>query len=299
MGNFDDMKNAYELSAKMMDKKMSRDRPLDYEILKDVRKSSVVIVAGSYDRVEMVLDLIKVPYVLIQPTQFHQIDLRSDQILIINCPGNITKGFDKINKFVEEGGFLFTTDWALLNILEKVFPGYVKYNQRPTGDDCVAVQIVDKSNSFLEGLFESDEEPIWWLENSSYPIRIENRTEVKVLIASKEMKSKYGEDPIVITFDVGMGTILHMTSHYYLQRADLRNKRHKTSAKEYAKAELGLSDDETQDFEADFEKVSLGEAESAYSTTQFIGNVIIEQQKRVKLRKNKKIKKKEDSNNNK
>jgi len=37
----------------------------------------------------------------------------------------------------------------------------------------------------------------------------------------------------------------------------------------------------------DLDGLSLGEAESAYSTTQFIGNVIIEQQKNVKMRKKK------------
>lgn len=153
MGNFDEMKDAYKISSKIMEKRMTRDRPLDFSILREVRKSSIVIVAGSYDRVEMVLDLINVPYVLIKPYEFHQIDLRPDQILIINCPGNINQGLDKIEKFVREGGFLFTTDWALLNILEKVFPGYVRYNQKPTRDDCVAVQVVDKKNSFLEGLF--------------------------------------------------------------------------------------------------------------------------------------------------
>lgn len=112
-----------------------------------------------------------------------------------------------------------------------------------------------------------------------------------MLIASREMKKKYGQDPIVISFDYGKGTILHMTSHYYLQRAELRSQRHKSSAKDYAVGEMGLTEEETSDFKDELEKVSLGEAESAYSTTQFISNVIIEQQKRVKLRKQKKSKK--------
>ena len=97
------------------------------------------------------------------------------------------------------------------------------------------------------------------------------------------MQQKYGEDPIVITFEYGEGTVLHMTSHYYLQRAELRTKRHKMSAKEYAMKEIGLSADEAEMEE--LEGLSLGEAESAYSTTQFISNVIVEQQKKVEKRK--------------
>jgi len=161
MGDFKKMEQAYKASSKILEKRMAKERPMDLEILQKVKDSSIVIVAGSYDRVETVLDMIKVPYVLIQPEEVSQIELKPDQILIINCPGNIYDDpLPKVKEFVKRGGFLFTTDWALLNILEKIFPELVKYNQRPTGDDCVAVQVVDKSNKFLEGLFKADEEPI-------------------------------------------------------------------------------------------------------------------------------------------
>jgi len=294
MGDFKKMEKAYNVSAKILKKRMGKERPEDLEILEKVKESSVIIVIGSYDRVENVLDMIKVPYVLIQTNEVDQIELKPDQILIINCPGNISdEGLDKIKNFVKQGGFLFTTDWALLNILEKIFPEFVKYNQRPTGDDCVAVQVVDKSNKFLEGLFKADEEPIWWLESSSYPIVINDKKKVKVLVTSKEMEEKYGEAPIVITFDYGDGgTILHMTSHYYLQRAELRTDRQKMSAKDYVKSEMAFTDSEAEELKNDLEGLSLGEAESAYSTTQFISNVIVEQQKKVMKRKEKKNKEK-------
>jgi hypothetical protein len=290
MGDYKKMQKAYGASAKIMEKKMAKERPMDLEILKKVKDSAIVIVAGSYDKVENVLDLIKVPYVLIQPHEVGAIELKPDQILIINCPGQVNQdALDKIKEFVKKGGFLFTTDWALLNILEKIFPEILKYNQKPTGDDCVAVEVVDKSNKFLEGLFKADEAPIWWLESSSYPIEIVDNNKVNILVTSKEMKKKYGEAPIVISFDYGDGgTVLHMTSHYYLQRAELRTSRHKMSAKEYVQAEMAFSADEAEEMEKDLEGVTLGEAESAYSTTQFISNVIVEQQKKVKQRKKQK-----------
>ncbi|NVM36992.1 MAG: hypothetical protein HWN81_15455 [Candidatus Lokiarchaeota archaeon] len=287
MGDFKKMEQAYKASSKLLEKRMAKERPIDLDILRKVKESSIIIVAGAYDKIELVLELIKVPYILIQPHEVSHIDLRSDQILIINCPGNVYEdSLLKIKEFVKKGGFLFTTDWALLNILEKIFPRYLKYNQRHTADDCVRVEVLDKSNKFLEGLFNEDADPIWWLESSSYPIQILDKTRVKVLIVSKEMQEKYGESPIVITFDYGDGTILHMTSHYYLQRAELRTKRHKMSAKEYAIKEVGLSADEAEMEE--LKGLSLGEAESAYSTTQFISNVIVEQQKKVKKRKEEK-----------
>jgi hypothetical protein len=286
MGNFKKMEQAYKASSKIMRKRMEKNRPEDLEILEKVKDSSIIIVAGQYDKIELVLDLIKVPYILIEPHQVAQIELKPDQILIINCPGEIREGYDKIKEFVKKGGFLFTTDWALLNVLEKLFPELIRYNKNPTGDDCVAVEVVDKSNKFLEGLFEAEEDPIWWLESSSYPIEILDKKKVKILVTSKEMKDKYGEAPIVISFDYGDGgTVLHMTSHYYLQRAELRTKRQQTSAKDYVKSEMAFSDEEAEELNEDLKDLSLGEAESAYSTTQFISNVIVEQQKKVKLRK--------------
>ncbi|MFW9928423.1 MAG: hypothetical protein ACFFD1_03445 [Candidatus Thorarchaeota archaeon] len=292
MGKFDgqykDMQQAYKASSKILEKRMQKDRPLDLEILKKVNESSIIIVAGVYDKIELVLDLINIPYVLIQPGDFDKINLRSDQILIINCPGEITEGLSKIKDFVKKGGFLFTTDWALSNVLEKIFLKLVRYNKKPTADDCVRVEVVDKSNKFLEGLFQGESDPIWWLESSSYPIEILDSENVKVLVTSREMKEKYGEAPIVITFDYGDGgTVLHMTSHYYLQKSELRTKRHKSTAKEYLVSEMGFSDKEADDIE-ELDGLSLGEAENAYSTTQFISNVIVEQQKKVKKRKQQK-----------
>jgi hypothetical protein len=284
-GQYKDMQQAYKASSKILEKRMQKERPLDLEILKKVDESSIIIVAGVYDKIELVLDLINIPYVLIQPGDFDKIKLRSDQILIINCPGEITEGLSKIKDFVKKGGFLFTTDWALLNVLEKIFPELVRYNKKPTADDCVRVEVVDKSNKFLEGLFQGEADPIWWLESSSYPIEILDSDKVKLLVTSREMKEKYGEAPIVITFDYGDGgTVLHMTSHYYLQRSELRTKRHKSTAKEYLVSEMGFSDKEADDIE-ELDGLSLGEAENAYSTTQFISNVIVEQQKKVKKRK--------------
>jgi len=294
--DYEKMKKAYEASSKIMQKRMEKERPEDLDILKKVKDSSIIIIAGSYDKVELVLDLINVPYVLINAYELEQIELNPDQMLIVNCPGSdiSSQSLRKIKTYVGEGGFLFTTDWALLHVLEKIFPDYVKYNQRPTGDDCVGVEIVSKDNKFLEGLFESDSDPIWWLESSSYPITILDKEKVKVLVKSKEMENKYGEGPIVILFDYGEGIVLHMTSHYYLQRAELRTKRHQKSAKDYVMSEMAFSPKEAEELENDLKDLSLGEAESAYSTTQFISNVIVEQQKKVKLRKKEKKKQMED-----
>lgn len=296
-GQFKKMKKAYKASSKIMERRMEKERPEDLEILKKVGDASIIVVRGTYDKIELVLELIEVPFVLIAPHQIDEIELKPSQILIINCPGSgiSESGLAKIKTAVQKGMFLFTTDWALFEVLEKIFSEFVKYNKVTTADDCVAVEVVDKSNKFLEGLFTTDEKPIWWLESSSYPIQIIDKERVKVLVTSKEMEKKYGEAPIVISFDYGDGgMVLHMTSHYYLQRAELRTDRHKMSAKDYVQTEMAFSADEAEEMNDDLEGLSLGEAESAYSTTQFISNVIVEQQRRVNERKRVKKEKKQE-----
>ena len=89
MGDYKKMEQAYKASSKILRKRMEKERPMDLEILEKIKESSIIIVAGSYDRVESVLDMINVPYVLIQPEEVPQIELKPDQILIVNCPGNI------------------------------------------------------------------------------------------------------------------------------------------------------------------------------------------------------------------
>jgi hypothetical protein len=51
--------------------------------------------------------------------------------------------------------------------------------------------------------------------------------------------------------------------------------------------EMGFTEDEAEEIKSDLNGLSLGEAESAYSTTQFISNVIVEQQKKITKRKQK------------
>ena len=292
MGDFEKMKKAYAASSKILQSKMQKERGEDFETLQQISDNEIIIVKGVYDRIEDVFDIIKIPYGLIDAYNFRDIKLRPTQTLIINCPGDgfSDKDLLKIKQTVKEGLFLWSTDWVLLNVLEKIFPERVKYNQKPTSDDVVKVEIVDKSSPYLTGLFGEDSDPQWWLEGSSYPIEILNPKDVKILIQSREMKEKYGESPIVITFNYGKGTVFHMTSHYYLQRTELRTDRHKKSAKYYATSEMNLAEDEIDGEELD--DLSLGEVESAYSSAQFIVNTMVERKKQIKKWKEDKIAKK-------
>ena len=274
------MQKAYAAAGDILRRVMEKERPDDARLLDDNSRDDVVIVKGRYDRVQDVFGILKVPYRLVETSEVPRLRLRPEQLLIINCPGQLERdGVLKVREFVEAGGSLFTTDWALKYVLEPAFPGIVGYTNRPTGDDVVRLDGVNHDNPFLEDVLRAGDDPQWWLEGSSYPIRIVAPERVKVLISSKELQQKYGESPVAILFHHGAGEVFHMISHYYLQRTELRTERHQAPAVAFAMAR-GL--DPAAMPAAPLQGVSLGEAEAAYSSARFLTNILVEKRRKSK-----------------
>lgn len=264
----DRTRRSYQAGGRIARERIARENPSHHEALEAVKASDVIVVRGSYDHVEMVLDVIGVPHSTIDPGQVAHLTLRPDQLLVIDCPGEIgRRGVDVVRRFVEAGGSLFTTDWALRHVLEPAFPGVVYYNERPTADAAVRIEIAAHDNPFLDGVFDQGDDPQWWLEGSSYPIVIDDPERVQVLIHSTELAAKWGEAPVAITFRHGEGEVFHMISHYYLQRTELRTDRHKTSATDYAMAKDVAP-------APDLDGLDYGEVESASSSARMVSNLI-------------------------
>ena len=80
-------------------------------------------------------------------------------------PGRgLGRGVSRIRAFVEAGGSLFTTDWALKHVIEPAFPGVLAFNGRPTPDDVVRIEVRDPDNIYLQGVLDGQDDPQWWLE---------------------------------------------------------------------------------------------------------------------------------------
>ncbi|MFX1259555.1 MAG: PHD finger domain-containing protein, partial [Promethearchaeota archaeon] len=173
------------------------------------------------------------------------LDLNQYDIILIGCPGKEIPltAHGKIRDYVSNGGWLITTDWALFYIIELVFPGYIRWNKIKTKGNkvVVACQILDPNHPFLDGVLSEIQhskwtdktikttkksEFRWWLEIGSYPIQILNHSAVHVLIASQELKSKWGEAPVLVYFDYGEkgGRVIHMISHTHLQKGGAKGK---------------------------------------------------------------------------
>lgn len=261
-------------------RKESSAQEMDLEFLEKVESSDIIIVKGSYDYIENVFELIGIPYTLIEPEQVRLIELKPEQIVFVNCPGQIDMtGVEKLVGFVKRGGYMITTDWALKNVLERGFPGIVEYNNQPTGDEVVRIEVKEWDNPIIKNTFNKEDDPLWWLEGSSYPIKIIDKEKVEILVVSKELGEKYGEDPVVVSFWFEEGRIYHMISHFYLQKTETRSERHSQKASFYA-AEKGVTGSFSAEEINQMDTMNVGEMESAYTTQSFINELIIEKKKK-------------------
>ena len=279
------MSTAYRVAQEMIKDKLKdvdEDMAAEFE---ELGQSEVIVSTGVHDNIEQVFNGIGLKHNLINPQQFEKIDLDPDKIIFINCPGNVTsKGLRNLVTFVEKGGFLFTTDWALRHVIEPGFPGYIKYNNRPTNDEVVRVDILAEEDPFLQSLIGPNDDPQWWLEGSSYPIEILNHKEVDILIKSKEIEKKYGESAVFVTFDYGKGKIYHMISHFYLQRAETRTARHAKSGAEYANEKLNMDEYREEKYKnMGIENANLSDVEAAYSSSSMMNKILWDKRKMAEM----------------
>ncbi len=279
------MSTAYRVAQEMIKDKLKdvdEDMAAEFE---ELGQSEVIVSKGVHDYIEQVFNGIGLKHNLINPQQFEKIDLDPDKIIFINCPGNVSsKGLRNLVTFVEKGGFLFTTDWALRHVIEPGFPGYIKYNNRPTSDEVVRVDILAEEDPFLQSLIGPNDDPQWWLEGSSYPIEILNHKEVDILIKSKEIEKKYGESAVFVTFDYGKGKIYHMISHFYLQRAETRTARHAKSGAEYANEKLNMDPYRKEKYmNMGIDDANLSDVEAAYSSSSIMNKILWDKRKMAEM----------------
>ncbi|MFQ5942327.1 MAG: hypothetical protein ACE5JF_02115 [Anaerolineales bacterium] len=278
-----DMDSSYRIAQELFKERLRKQSPETMELLDDIHAADVIVVRGQYDYIEQVLDNADTPYTLVQPKMLNKAKLRPDQVVFINCPGNLNKkGLRKLEGFVSKGGFLFTTDWALRHVIEPVFPGLLAYNDRPTGDEVVRIEILDKEDTILQSVLDEHDDPQWWLEGSSYPIAILDPKRVRVLVQSKELKERHGEAPVFVSFDYGEGQVYHMISHFYLQRSETRTDRHAAPSTDFLVAKGVAAADMGKFKDLGSDEFPTSEIESAYTSYAMIKAVMLKKKKQGK-----------------
>jgi len=286
MNQDDRMRRAYRVSGKLLRDRLAAERPEDADELSRVEPAEVVVVRGRFDHMHRVLDTTGVPFLHLAPQQLAGADWDRMQVLLINCPGQLPdEALSRIAPWVRRGGYLMTTDWALKHVVEPCFPGTMRHNGRQTADCVVRVETCgDDHDPLLDGFLEDGRDPLWWLEGSSYPIEVLDADRVRVLVRSGEIAGRWGHDPVVVTFDEGEGSVLHMLSHLYLQRGDVRDARDRMAAGEYLKAELAFTDDAVRACVAEAGDLNASELAAALRKQRFVTSRILGSRRRARQR---------------
>jgi hypothetical protein len=286
------IQRAYGLVNNLLRDRLEREAGDNIAILDELKASDILVVKGTYDHIHLVLRNLNIPFLNTSPAALSVQTLSPEQTIFVNCASDFPRdGALALERFVKHGGQLITTDWALKNVLEVGFPGYVCYNGRATGDQVVSVELLDKEDPVIAGFLDEEADPVWWLEGSSYPIQILNKEKVTVLVASKELEDSYGEGAVIIRFRHGEGFVYHMISHFYLQRSETRAAKQKQKSSAYAMSK-GASAATVNSFmasEAAFEDMDYGLTQSAMTSAEFISRSILSQRKRS-IERSKKVK---------
>lgn len=280
------MNRAYRIAEELVKDRLRTEAPEMLEELESIEEADILVVRGVHDHIQQVLSLSGTCFALVEPGEIGRADLRVDHVMFVNCGAKFDRrGIGRIRTFVEGGGFLFTTDWALRDVLEPAFPGFVEYNERPTEDDVVRVTIHHRDDPLFATLIGPDDDPQWWLEGSSYPIRVLDEDAVDVIISSRELGRKYGEPAVFVTFEVGEGRIYHMISHFYLQRSETRTARHGLTSVSYLDEKGIAPAGQAKYMGMGASDSSLAEVESAYTSRSMLSQVMLRKKEQMRKRR--------------
>jgi hypothetical protein len=224
-----------QLSADFVRAELGRGRKGDAaKLLQELTRDDVLVVDGSFDHIERVLDALEIQYVKKSPfslTQPRVETFKSYKVVFWNCteslgPRKIQVVTKELRRFVQDGGYLFTTDWGVANVLAIAFPGYLKTrgNRAHLPEMTLPIRPAESAlgHPLLEGVFLPGVEGKWWLENASFDVEAGRRDKVTVLIESPMLKSTFNRSPVVAaTFHYGRGRVLHTMGHYYQEAGNL------------------------------------------------------------------------------
>jgi HEAT repeat protein len=266
-----------EKNARYSKMRMTQDKGV--EIL---QKARIVVVTGAWDKVQLVLDHLAIPHTLLRAQQLKDQGLNPNQTILVNCEGNMDKdSLERVQWFVDVGGYLMTTDWALTKTIEPGFPGYLKqFSGSSTGNDVVVVEDAHPGHPFTAGVFDGVPALKWWLEVQAFPMTVVWPERTEVLVDSSEMRQRYGSSPMAATFRWGLGKVQHSISHFYLQEEGMQQAQKPRDRMVFAADNLGLSLDEIRKiakdkgFDGNLSEETMKKVAPGYSMFRLIVNVV-------------------------
>lgn len=137
------MEKAYQLANKLLRDRLKKEDEKNIKVLDEIIRTDIICVTGTYDHIHLVLKHLSLPFTSINHDQLLSTKLKSSQTVFVNCASSFPEeGARQLATFVSKGGQLITTDWAVKNVLQIGFPGFVEHNGTTTHDEVIK----DRSN---------------------------------------------------------------------------------------------------------------------------------------------------------
>lgn len=179
--------------------RLRENHPSDYKTVERLKKDDIIVVKGRSDRVEQVLDSLKLPYTMVADLGEWKPD--PHQVIVLNCNGGGTPPSDedvkKLQGFVAAGGYCFSSDWALKAVMQRAFPGKITF-LRDTGTPEFEVKI-QPSQAGLTHAYDRDVFPLDPFKRANFSWHIHERSHVvklgegvTVLVESVELTDHLG-----------------------------------------------------------------------------------------------------------
>ena len=185
----------------------------------EVSHAAVIVVRGSADHMEQVLGRAKVQFVAVNPEDLPSLPLNGKQVLMVNCTGTMSaEARERVRRFVAAGGFLYTTDHAVKELIEPIFPNTIAWNGVSTAERVFPVKVrgTDKDRGLLSSLGGNAKE-FWQTASGGYAVKVLDPKRVTVLMESDEVARAFGSGVIAVRFPYEDGQVIHVTGHFYTQ----------------------------------------------------------------------------------
>lgn len=184
--------------------------------------SDVIEVKGQWDDAGEIMTAMGIQHRRIKGRELREALSMNPKVVVINCEGHISgNDFEILRQWVIRGGYLITTDWALKNTVEAIFPNTIAWSGSNTSGSVVDASIVATDRALLSGV--SVNRATWKLDSKSQEVKVVRPDIVQVLAKSHQLarrdKHAQFEDPstagvLACTFSYGRGKVLHLVGHF-------------------------------------------------------------------------------------
>ena len=208
--------------------------PSQRGLLTKIVEQDVLVVRGAFDSIGAVLEALRVRHHSAQPSEMYGEKARSldrCNVVLWACGERLPTRHVKdvclrLRRFVNKGGFLYTTDWVAANILTHAFPGRIESDGPRAYFPELILPITASPDAadhlYLRGVLTNDVHVKWWLEQASFEMKGGSSFGGLNLLEAAILRDKFNRSPVVAAvFGHGKGRVLHSLGHAFQEAGNL------------------------------------------------------------------------------